>query len=125
MTALSENGLPALTELHIAYPSDGAALLDAIVSSPAFANLRVLSIEGNVFETEQRGLSTLAKHRDALATLERLHLPLEDVLSKTDHELVAMIPSLRSTDEVEAFDPSRGTSPPLGRLASCQPEATK
>ena len=106
ITALSENNVPALTELHIAYPNDGVAMLDAIVRSPAFANLRVLSIEGNVFEKEKRGLTMLEKHRDALSKLERLHLPLEDVMSiKTDDELVAMIPSLRSGDDAKAFDP--------------------
>jgi hypothetical protein len=78
------------------------------VSSAAFDNLRVLSIEGNVFEEEKRGLTTLEKHRDALSKLERLHLPLEDVMSiKTDDELVAMIPSLRSGDDAKAFDPPR------------------
>jgi hypothetical protein len=107
ITAFSENNLTALTELHIAYPSDGVAMLDAIVSSPAFANLRVLSIEGNVFEKEKRGLTILKKHRESLSKLERLHLPLEDVMSKTDDELLAMIPSLRSADDVKAFDPSR------------------
>ena len=82
-------------------------MLDAIVSSPAFAKLRILSIEGNVFEKEKRALTTLTKHREALSNLERLHLPLEDVMSKTDDELVAMIPSLRSVEDVKAFDPSR------------------
>ena len=111
ITAFSENKLPALTELHLAYPSDAVAMLDAIVSSAAFANLRVLSIEGNVFEKEKRGLTALKKHREALSKLERLHLPLEDVMSKTDDELVAMIPSLRPIDDAKAFDPARYLNP--------------
>lgn len=82
-------------------------MLEAIVTSPAFANLRILSIAGNVFDDEKRGLTMLEKHREALSNLERLHLPLKDVMTKTDDELVARISSLRSVEEVKAFDPSR------------------
>jgi len=113
VTAFGESELPALTELHVAYPKDGATVLDAIVSAPAFANLRVLSIQGNVFEKGNRGQKVLERHREALSRLERLHLPLEDLASGTDEELLARIPSLRTVDDAKAFDPSRYRDVPL------------
>jgi hypothetical protein len=107
LAGLTGEGLPALSELHIAYPEDGAALLAGLVTRPAFARLRVLSIAGNVFDDEERGLAALHEHRAALAGLDALYLPLEDVMDRTDEELVALVPSLRSIDDVNPFAPSR------------------
>ncbi|MDB4998632.1 MAG: hypothetical protein JWM74_6064 [Myxococcaceae bacterium] len=107
LDALGAHGLPKLTELHVASPEDAAALLDGLARSKVLSQLRVLSIQGDVFEDEERGLAILEEHRAALSKLERLYLPLEDVMGLGDEELAAMIPGLRGTDELEAFAPSR------------------
>jgi hypothetical protein len=107
LSGLTGDGSPALSELHIAYPEDGAALLAGLVTCPGFARLRVLSIAGNVFDDEERGLAALHEHRAALAGLDALYLPLEDVMNHTDEELFALVPSLRSIDDVNPFAGSR------------------
>jgi hypothetical protein len=101
------DGLPALRELHVAYPGDAVELLGALASSPRCAALRVLSIEGDFFDNERRGLAALKKHRAALSKLERLHLPIEDVTSKTYEELAAIVPCLHDAAELKAFSPDR------------------
>jgi hypothetical protein len=107
LAALGTHGLPKLTELHIASPEDAGNLLDGLASSKLLSQLRVLSIQGDVFEDEDRGLAILEEHRAALSKLDRLYLPLEDVMGLGDDELAAMIPGLRGTDELAAFAPSR------------------
>jgi len=107
LAGLSRDGLPALRELHIAYPGDGGLLLAGLLTSPVLARLRVLSIAGNVFDEEEPVLALLQEHRAALAGLEALYLPLEDAMDHTDEELVALIPCLRSIDDVQPFAPSR------------------
>jgi len=60
-----------------------------------------------VFDDEERGLAALHEHRAALEGLDALYLPLEDVMSHTDEELVALVRSLRSIDDIKPFAPSR------------------
>lgn len=98
--------LPALTELHIAYPEDGAGILEGVVRSPIFDTLRVLSVQGNVFQDEDRGLAILTAHRGALSKLEQLYLPLEDVMSRDDDQLAELIPGILGTDALSAFGPN-------------------
>jgi hypothetical protein len=105
--AFADHGLPALRELHVAYPENPVTLLAALVGSPRFEALRVLSIEGDFFDNEKRGLAALKKHRAALSKLDRLYLPIEDVTSMTDEDLTAIVPGLRGTEELRAFSPER------------------
>lgn len=101
--ALRQRTLPALAELHLAYAADGAALLDGLARAPAFGQLRVLSIAGNIFSDEDRGLAVLREHAPALSALERLYLPLEDVMNLDDDGLRAIVPSICSIDEIRPF----------------------
>lgn len=111
LEALAKHGVPSLAELYIAHPENAAALLDALARSPILKQLRVLSIEGDVFDDEERGLAVLQEHRVVFSRLERLYLPLEDVTKKDDAELAAMIPGLRGTEESQAFSPDRYRTP--------------
>jgi hypothetical protein len=49
----------------------------------------------------------LKKHRAALSKLEHLHLPIEDMTSKTDEQLAAIVPCLRRTEDLRGFSPDR------------------
>jgi hypothetical protein len=105
VAALDPDGLPALTELHLAYPHDSVAVFEALVKSPLFARLEVLSIEGNFFDDEDRGLAAL--RAASLADLRELYLPIHDVMELTDDDLSREFPALRSIEELEVFSPRR------------------
>ena len=104
LASRAEHGVPSLTELSIAYPESGADLLEGLARSPVLKRLRVLSITGDVFDDEARGLAILREHRVAFSTLEKLYLPLEDVMNVDDRELIA---GVASNDEFEPFSPDR------------------
>lgn len=105
--ALASHGLPALHTLTLGYPEDGAAMLEAVASSPLMPQLKVLAISGDVFRDEEAGMSVLRKHRSALSALEALYLPLEDVMDMTDEQLAELIPGIRGMDDWNAFGPTR------------------
>jgi predicted DNA-binding WGR domain protein len=110
LEGLLELRLPKLQELHLAYPENGAALLDALATSRLLEQVRVLSIEGAVFEDEELGIALLEKHRATLSKLSGLYLPTEDMMSRTDEELAKLIPPLRGIDELKelkVFDSAR------------------
>jgi hypothetical protein len=105
VAALAKHGVPALTELHLAYPHDSVAVFEALVKSPLFAQLEVLSIEGNFFDDEERGLAAL--RAASLANLKELYLPVRDVMELTDDDLAREFPAIRSSEDLEVFSPSR------------------
>jgi hypothetical protein len=105
VAAVAKHGLPALTELHLAYPHDSVAVFEALVKSPVFAQLHVLSIEGDFFDDEDRGLAAL--RAASLVNLRELYLPVRDVMELTDDDLVREFPAIRSSEELEVFSPRR------------------
>ena len=105
VAALAAPGLPALTELHLAYPHDSVAVFERLARSPLFARLEVLSIEGNFFDEEDRGLAAL--RAASLANLREIYLPIRDVMELTDDDLSREFPAIRSTEDLDVFSPSR------------------
>jgi hypothetical protein len=105
VAALATHGMPALTELHLAYPHDSVAVFEGLVKSPLFAQLEVLSIEGNFFDDEDRGLAAL--RAASLVNLKELYLPVRDVMELTDDDLVREFPAIRSSEDLEVFSPRR------------------
>jgi hypothetical protein len=113
IAALARHDLPSLRELHIAGPANGAGLLAALSRMPSLDHLRVLSVDGNVFDDEEAGLAVLREHYPRLGRLEALYLPLEDIMGHDDAELARMFPILRGTDALDLFSPNRyRASPP-------------
>lgn len=105
IAALADHGLPALTELHLAFPHDSVSLFEGLAASPLFAQLQVLSLEGDFFDDEDRGLAAL--RAAPIAHLRELYLPIHDVMEVSDDDLAKQFPTLHGTDGLDVFSPSR------------------
>lgn len=107
LAGLDSAKLRSLTELYIAEPNDGGALLERLVALPIISQLRVLYIRRNVFDDEERVIAILQQHRARLSHLEALYLPVEDAMDYDDVMLAEICPALRGTDGVDPFENER------------------
>lgn len=108
LAALADASLPNLSALHLGETSDPVRLFEGVLRSKLFPRLKSLSLSApSLFDDEEEGLALLRDHREALAKLERVYLPTEEIMSMTDADLAALVPGLRGLDDegANAFGP--------------------
>ena len=109
LAALADASLPNLTALHLGETSDPVRLFEGVLRSTLFPRLKSFSLSArSLFDDEEAGLALLREHREALAKLEHVHLPTEEIMSMTDADLAALVPGLRGLDDegANAFGPN-------------------